>query len=426
MIKKITAIALSALLFTACHAEEKEQQVTGTSETTATTPLTLTEIVTEEIPFIPEEEEKQEVIELAVFNLFEDSVAVEESTSAEIAKSLRIISDSRALFFARASLYHLSTTDDYINEENILEENETEEYCYKEVLFADNEEELFDYFRAVFTENYMSDEDIREELFDEHTYGSADLPTANYKTIDGVLCMRDKYLGVSPVIAYDDYVVTYYDENRAEIIAEAEGVSDDPEMFFLSLEWSEEYGWRLDNLEYKPCYLKEATLMYNAVTLRRDTLNAILDGGTTPDNPRTTVIDGVEFTETDVGMGLVEMQDFFREAFAEKVIEVDLYTNETVTKKPLRDEYIRKYIDEVYAEIDGVLYRRNDAPKWYLPELKIDVMKYYDEQTYIDNDEEIAGEALIWKMSQWNYQTNEQEYIEIKIASELPIKEITE
>ncbi len=423
--KKIICIALSALLFTACHAEEKEQQITGTLETTATTPLTLTEIITEEIPFIPEEEEKQEVIELAVFNSFEDSVKVDKSTVKKIEEALKKISDSRALFFARASLYHLSTTDDYINEENILEENETEEYCYKEVLFADNEEELFDYFRAVFTENYMSDEDIREELFDEHTYGSADLPTANYKTIDGVLCMRDKYLGVSPVIAYDDYVVTYYDENRAEIIAEAEGVSDDPEMFFLSLEWSEEYGWRLDNLEYKPCYLKEATLMYNAVTLRRDTLNAILGGGTTPDNPRTTVIDGAEYTETEVGISLTEMQEFFEKTFYRNVMKCDEYNNRSISDIPLLDEYMRKYINEVYAEIDGVLYRRNGAPKWYLPELKIDVMKYYDEQTYIDNGEEIAGEALIWKMSQWNYQTNEQEYIEIKIASELPIKEIT-
>ena len=90
MNKKITAIALSALLLTACHAEEKEGQVTGTAETTVTTPLTLTEIVTEEIPFIPEEE-KQEIIELAVFNPFEDSVKVEESTSAEIAESLKKI-----------------------------------------------------------------------------------------------------------------------------------------------------------------------------------------------------------------------------------------------------------------------------------------------------------------------------------------------
>ena len=34
-------------------------------------------------------------------------------------------------------------------------------------------------------------------------------------------------------------------------------------------------------------------------------------------------------------------------------------------------DYIRKYIDEVYAEKDGVLYRKASAPEWYLPEIKI-------------------------------------------------------
>lgn len=419
MIRKITAIALSALLLTACHAEEKEQQVTGTSETTATTPLTLTEIITEEIPFIPEEEEKREVIELAVFNSFEDSVKVEESTSAEIAESLKRISEAWSMYTLSAN-YKLDWRD-FVDYDVILETSEEYEYGYAKVIFADSEDELYEYFQKAFTENWFPYERFREELL-EDTVGIKELETPSYKTIDGVLCQLQKYLGVSPAIVYDDYIITYCDGKRLEVVAEAQGVSDDPEMFFLSLEWSEEYGWRLDNLEYKPCYLEEATLMYNAVTLRRDTLNAILGGGTTPDNPRTTVIDGAEYTETEVGISLTEMQEFFEKTFYRNVMKCDEYNNRSISDIPLLDEYMRKYINEVYAEIDGVLYRRNDAPKWYLPELKIDVMKYYDEQTYIDNGEEIAGEALIWKMSHWNYQTNEQEYIEIKIASELPIK----
>ena len=65
--KKLICITLSALMLTACHAEEKEEQVTGTSETTATTPLTLTEIITTETSFVPEEPEEKQRIELAVF-----------------------------------------------------------------------------------------------------------------------------------------------------------------------------------------------------------------------------------------------------------------------------------------------------------------------------------------------------------------------
>ena len=419
MYKKIICALLSVLLLTACHAEEKEQQVTGTVETTATTPLTLTEIITEEIPFIPEMEEKQEVIELAVFNPFEDSIKVDESTVADIEKALKRISEAYTMY-TLSNPYTLDWND-IVDYDVILEKNDEEEYSYIKLKIADNEDELYEYFQKAFTENWFPYERYREELL-EDTVGIAETERPSYKTIDGVFCQRSQYLGVSDCIVYDDYIVTYCDEKRAEVIAEAQGLSDDPERFFLSLEWSEKYGWRLDNMEYKPCYLEKATLMYNAVTLRRDTLNAILGGGTQPKNPRTTVIDGVEYTETGVGISLIEMQEFFEKTFYRNVIQCDEHNNRSISDIPLLDEYMRKYINEVYAEIDGVLYRRNDAPKWYLPELKIDVMKYFDEQTYIDNGEEIAGEAIISWESQWNYQTNEQEYTELKIASELPIK----
>ncbi|MBQ8177376.1 MAG: hypothetical protein IJ035_10130, partial [Oscillospiraceae bacterium] len=272
MNKKITAAVLSVLLLTACRVEEREGQITGTtSETTVTTPLTLTEIVTEEIPFVPEEE-KQEVIKLAVFNAFSDSVKVDESMSSEIEESLKRISDAWSMYTLSAD-YKLDWNN-FVDYNVILETSEEYEYGYAKVIFADSEDELYEYFQKAFTENWFSYERFREELL-EDAVGIEKIEMPSYKTIDGVLCQLQKYLGVSPAIVYDDYIVTYCDGNRAEVVAEAQGLADDPEMFFLSLEWSEEYGWRLDNLEYKPCYMDEATLMYNAVTLRRDTLNAI-------------------------------------------------------------------------------------------------------------------------------------------------------
>lgn len=423
MIRKITAIALSALLFTACNAEEKEGQVTGTAETTVTTPLTLTEIITEEIPFIPEEKEKQEVIELAVFNPFEDSVKVEESTSAEIAESLKRISEAWTMY-TLSNPYTLDWND-VVDYDVILESSEENEYSYPKVTFVDSEDELYEYFQKAFTENWFPYERFREELL-EDTVGIDKLETPSYKTIDGVLCQRHQYLGVSPAIVYDDYVITYCDKNRAEVIVDAEGASSDTQKFFLSLEWSEEYGWRLDNLEYEPCYLEEATLLYNAVTLKRDTINTILSGGVQPENSEVITIDGIKYTETDTGMSLTEMQEFFDESFFRNVIECDYVNNRIKTDKPLAEKYIVRYIDEVYAEIDGVLYRRNDAPKWYLPELKIEPKQYYDIQTFIYNGEEIVTEVTVYTISQWNKETDKRDYYEIKISSELPIKEITE
>ncbi|MBR4095672.1 MAG: hypothetical protein IKK42_00030, partial [Oscillospiraceae bacterium] len=180
--KKIICIALSALLFTACHAEEKEQQITGTSETTATTPLTLTEIITEEIPFIPEEEEKQEVIELAAFNPFEDSVKVEESTVKEIEESLKRISEAWTMY--TLSNPYTFNWKDVVDYDVILESSEENEYSYPKVTFVDSEDELYEYFQKAFTENWFSYDRFREELL-EDTVGIDKLETPSYKTIDG-------------------------------------------------------------------------------------------------------------------------------------------------------------------------------------------------------------------------------------------------
>ena len=116
------------------------------------------------------------------------------------------------------------------------------------------------------------------------------------------------------------------------------------------------------------------------------------------------------------------MQEFFDESFFRNVIECDYVNNRIKTDKPLAEKYIVRYIDEVYVEIDGVLYRRNDAPKWYLPELKIEPKQYYDIQTFVYNGGEIVTEVTVYTISQWNKETNKRDYYEIKIASELPIK----
>ncbi len=68
MIRKITAIALSALLLTACHAEEKEEQVTGT-----VTEISLTEIITEDNFPEPEIDEEPQLIKLALYSPLSDN-----------------------------------------------------------------------------------------------------------------------------------------------------------------------------------------------------------------------------------------------------------------------------------------------------------------------------------------------------------------
>lgn len=422
--KALSIISAAVVMLTACAKENTTPEYTSaavTETTVPTTALTLTESFTTENFDEPKPEMQQ--IELAVYDPFADAVKVDDETYKEISAAVEKISDARALFYANITGFYHMDYDRYLDENNILERNDEEEYCYNAVKpeFAKDEKELLEYFRSVFTEDHISDDEMRAELF-ESTVGIAEMPIPNYKTIDGVLCIRSMYLGVMPAVVYDDFFITEYNETSVKLIAEAEGVSDDPERFFITLKKSDDYGWRLDELSYEEYFGDEATLLYNAVTLRTETLNKILGGGNIPEKPLTTVVDGIEYTEADVGMSLTEMQEFFNETFFGKIIDCDGYANFTVTEAPLLDEYMRKYINEVYVEINGTVYRRNGALRWYLPELKIDPLKYYNEQSFIDKGEEIPAEVFIHCECIYNIDYKPT-YLKIQIASELPIRE---
>ncbi|MBQ7981148.1 MAG: hypothetical protein IJ305_06010, partial [Oscillospiraceae bacterium] len=308
MNKKILCTLLSVLFLTACNAEEKEQQVTGTTpaETTATTPLTLTEIITEEVPFVPEEkEEKQEIIEVALFDPFEDSVKVEDEVYRELSEAVEKISDGRAFLYSNTTGFYADPTQqskyytDYADTDNVLEKSTEFEYtfCPLNPEIAETEEELFEYARGIFTENVHTDEEIRELLFAPESYDNQ----PNYKTIDGTLCMKCCYDGVMSSIDFSDINVTSYDENSAVVSTQAWGVSYPNDLVTMTLVKSEEYGWRLDNADFKEFWEDQATILYNGVKLREEKLNTILGGGEQPENPRTTVVDGESYTETDTG-----------------------------------------------------------------------------------------------------------------------------
>ena len=450
--KKIICIALSAILLTACHAEEKEQQVTGTTETTATTPLTLTEIITEEIPFIPEEEEKQEVIELAVFNPFEGSVKVEDEVYRELSEAVEKISDGRAFlysnptgFFSNYSTHQSRYYSNYADKDNVLEDNIELEYyfCPLNPEIAETEEELFEYIRSIFTENMHTDEEIRELLF---AIGSYDNQPC-YKMIDNKLCIKCLHgaPGVMSAIDFSAVNVVSYDENRAVIQSEASSLDYPDPVVTMTLIKSEEYGWRLDSIEFKDYYIEEATLLYNGVKLREEQLNAILGGGTQPENPRAAIVDGESYTETNTGMSLSEMQEFFTAAFCEYIWDyqyaADNNDYENAKSVPLRDRYITKYIDDVYYELDGVLYRKDSAPKWYTPELTINpygemkqsgggarIDSYFViSQPYYDfiKDENFNKNITIIYEAEYDENYNYESCSFIYIASELTIREVT-
>lgn len=351
---------MAALTLSACN----NNQIDGDVSKTAS--LTLTESLTEEIPKPePPEPEPMEVMEFALFDpfyeqnqLYKDETAIQEemlAASEKLCDGLALL-DGGYGFYEKSKYY-----SNFADLENPLEEYPTGEYtfCPLNTEIAASEEELFTFMRGFFTEEYLSDGELRSKLFE-----SEPPRVPNYKTVNGTLCVLNAYKGMTPIWRFEQTTVMSYNEASAEIAVYAP--FDPAKMAFMKLKKSEEYGWRLDGVEYTDYCPREASIMYNGIVLKTETLNKILYGGNTPENAKTIEIDGKHYTETDLDMTFAEIQKFFAEMF-----EADLYNRE-IGDKIINTEPNRKaYADDVYAEQDGVLYRRNDAPRRYMPEMRL-------------------------------------------------------
>ena len=418
-------IILATVLLTSC---DKNNEELTSAVPTETTSLTLTVSLTEPEPE-PLPEPVPYIIEFAVYDPFADAVKVENPVRNELAEAVEKLSDARGFlyatpfyFYEKSKYYPYLYSDDV----EILEENKVESYEYfpLNIDIVQTEEELTKYMRSCFTEEFISDEELQKTLFEAVN----ERVPAEYKTIDGILCMKRQYLGVGPSIQFDKFSVLEYDGTSARVAAYGVSVEYPPYMILVDMVKSEEYGWRADGIELKNCWQNEAQVLYNGVTLRAETLNKILDGGNAPENAKTVEIDGETYTQTDLDMTLPEMLGFFEEMFSGK-------------------SYTKTYIAEVYAERDGVLYRKNSAPRWYLPEMQLDPCYGIEhesgpsgngneseltcEQEFYDS---VTGESFTKKIRVvfsgeylgYNEEERRQEfeYEYIHITSELPIKEL--
>lgn len=351
MNKKLICIGLIALTLSACN---KNQTDGNTSETTS---LTLTVSLTEEIPKPEPPTEPMKVIEFALYDpfyeenqLYKNDNALQEemlAASEKLCDGLAFL-EGDAYGFYEKSKYNSAFAD----LENPLEKDPMGDYAYCPLNadIAADEEELFAFMRGFFTEEYLSDDELRSKLFEnEPPY----VPT--YKTVDGTLCALDTYRGMTPIWQFDKTTVVAYDGTSAEIAVYAP--FDPAKMAFISMKKSDEYGWRIDGFESTDYCPEQAAELYNGIALKTETLNKILYGGNAPENAKTIEVDGVRYTETDLDMTIAEMQEFFSEIFEANALG---WEAKRMT-----------YIDSVFMEKDGVLYRKNDAPRRYMPEMQL-------------------------------------------------------
>lgn len=423
--KKFTlfGIILSAAMLSSCN-EYRDGDVTSVPE--ETTSLTLTVSLTETVP--PPEPAPQ-AIELAVYNPFANTIKIDNNIKKELLDFSADIETARQLLQADWRIYD---SDEYTDTENIVEGLDND-FQYKPFInadIADDEEKLFNYMRKFFTPSFISDEELQSALFEDY-YSNP----PRYKTIDGQLCIRSGYDGVMTKIDTDELWVTSYNENYINFVMTAHDVGYPPSHAFIGFEKSEQYGWRLDSLEFKGYDETFVRIYTTGLTEKYDTLNKILSGEV-PENAAEFTDNGVRYVQTDLDMSVAEMKEFFENTFRPMAVTIDN------RRSKLLEPYTEKYIDSVYLEREGVLYRAADAPRWYIPEDEFDPYngyisasmgnggrgdyiireKFYDEATNIHFTDKIAI-SCDYSWSETENGDIEYKYYGIYIASELPIRE---
>lgn len=421
----VLCTALAVLMLTSCK-EEREGDITGVPE--ETTSLTLIdEVIPEKTP---DSDEFPDEITLAVYNPFSNLVKIDFPTERELRAAVEKINNARLLL---ADDYTVYENTYYVDYGNIIEGDEDTTFVYSpfNAKIAADEDELFNEIRQYFTENYITDGELKKQLFeDDHN----DPP--KYKTINGKLCARCGYDGVAPQIYTNKVYLLSETGERAEVAVEGVGV-DERYHVYIDLVKNDNI-WQADSIDFRPYDENFANIVKTGLLSRQKNLGNILGGGTVPQDPKTIEIDGETYTETRLTMTVSEMKEFFAESFRGIAFEQKHNGNmyEWGDGGELCSAYTKKYIDDVYAERDGVLYRRDSAPKRYLPQIKFDPYRGYksgggnDYENYYVFEEEFYDSVKDESFSQdiaisyiYEYD-DEYKYYGVYIASELPIKEL--
>ena len=71
-------------------------------------------------------------------------------------------------------------------------------------------------------------------------------------------------------------------------------------------------------------------------------------------------------------MTIEEMRDFFKDIFFEYTLDETSEGYAVLLDSSLLQKCLSKYIYDVYREENGKLFRRSDAPRWYLPKMELD------------------------------------------------------
>lgn len=365
---KNLALPIFAALFTACGVYEADAH--GEYRETVTETESVTVSLTEPEPI------EQEAFDFGMFLPIVDKY----KENAELEDKLRPYLEK--IILGEALLHYAEMfPDDIPYGEELIFPNE---WAMLDKSFVSNKEQLLNFFDTVYTDNYK--DGLYSRTFEEGLFGG-DAETDPEKPYGGEKSFKEENGAVYKRIVWgargakyydiDSFRVRAYDKNTAEIgICYMDEFCNGYQVLYLRHD--EGKGWRLDS--------KGAIY-----TVRKFGFGKSMNFGTVPrveladlEEKRHGVTVGPEFVFTrfnetidgeDIeynGSKYYQVKNYYpvenmRKAFANYISEYkwewdDKAEDFVPTDEPLLQPCIEKYIDDVYVEFSGMLYRKEGAP----------------------------------------------------------------
>lgn len=371
---QILPIVLSAAMLSSCGGN-----VHGDYYEAVTESKSVTDSLTEPEPEpVPQEFYFEEETDMAVFL----PILKREKRDTELEDRLRpymkkIILAESLRGYAVMNNYHGEEIFDFGNlGEHEFDSDSLETYTKIRDEFGANKAQFLNFFGTVYTDNYINSicENTPPE---EELFGDADNGPLFEEREDGVY--RRAVMGTKGMKGYDysDFDVRFFDGKTAEVgIPYSHDYGCGYEIFFLKHE--EGRGWRLDSRGKDYSVRTHSPLpmeVYTGSTVRTEIARLDMRAGIIPniefvfkyfnETAEDDFIeqDGKKYFRVKNNFSIDDLRKIFSEHIDEYKWEWDNEAEDFVrTDEPLLQSCLDKYINKVFIESEGALYRRENAP----------------------------------------------------------------
>lgn len=363
---------LSVLLLSSCGAEARgdyREVYRGTESITES--LTEPEPEPQEFYF---EEETDMAIFLPILKREKRDTVLEDRLRPYVKK---IICADALLRYAEMNNYHGDEIFDFGDaEEHKFVSNSLRTYTKIREEFGRNKEQLLNFFSTVYTDDYINSI-CKDTAFEEGLFGIYEGETLFEEREDGVY--RQVVMGEKGMIGYDytDFDVRSFDGKTAEIgFPYRHGYGCGYEIFYLRHD--EGRGWRLDskgkNYWVRTHAPRPMEVYTDGSSIRTETARLDMGAGIVPNigfvfahfnetSEEYIEYGGEKYYRVKNYFSIENMWKIFTEGIDEYKWEWDAEAEDFVrTDEPLLQPCLDKYINEVFIESEGVLYRRENAP----------------------------------------------------------------